>query len=516
MKHKIFSNDDAWILAFTNPPLTPDKMWEDMIKPHIGSPIKGFMWSVGGHDIWDFETNIGERSDQAYSNSKDKSQKTRGDNLSFLIKNYGGPMEVITDLCKKANIKFYPSVRMNEHYDIDIDDPSFSKFRKNNPEYLIGWNEINAEPSMEWGVSTGLNYAINHVRNYMSSIILELAERWDIDGIELDFMRHPTFFKISESNSNHYLMTDMITGIRNRMNQIGKERNKHLDLIVRVPPTLSDCKRIGLNINTWVTDKLIDVVVAGGGMIPFEMPIQEFCNLTKGTETSVYGCLEALHPHGTDTNILNAISCRYYQAGVDGIYLFNFYSMSKEWKKEVLEPISDINLLKKTNKIYATDDRNRFQPESKLHFSFLNAIKRTQIPVVIDSTHHTAGVPIYMDIPEYFDKMEETKTNLEIRFLFERIGSDGLGSISVNKHELKLDDATITNGLEMGNYDAKWNIYPSKTITTITEGKVYSFTIAPETLRFGENIIRIKSNETNISKPATLKINKIQVQITHS
>ena len=36
MKHKIFSNDDAWILGFTNPPLTPDKMWEDMIKPHIG------------------------------------------------------------------------------------------------------------------------------------------------------------------------------------------------------------------------------------------------------------------------------------------------------------------------------------------------------------------------------------------------------------------------------------------------------------------------------------------------
>ena len=121
-----------------------------------------------------------------------------------------------------------------------------------------------------------------------------------------------------------------------------------------------------------------------------------------------------------------------------------------------------------------------------------------------------------MDIPEYFDKMEETKTKLEIKFLFERIGSDDLGSISVNKHELKLDDATITNGLEMGNYDAKWNIYPSKTITTITEGKVYSFTIAPETLRFGENIIRIKSKETNIPKPATLKINKIQVQITHS
>ena len=190
--------------------------------------------------------------------------------------------------------------------------------------------------------------------------------------------------------------------------------------------------------------------------------------------------------------------------------------MSKEWKKEVLEPISDIDLLKKENKIYATDDRNRFQPKSKLHFSFLNAIKRTQIPVTIDSTHHTDGVPIYMDIPEDFDKIEKTKATLEIRFLFDDIGIDNLDSITVNDHGLKLDDAKISSGLEMENYDAKWNIYPSKTITTITDGKVYSFAITPEIFKFGENIIRIKSKETNIPKPATLKINKIQVLITHN
>tara|TARA_B100001123_G_C14680665_1_gene777311 strand:- start:47 stop:619 length:573 start_codon:yes stop_codon:yes gene_type:complete len=190
--------------------------------------------------------------------------------------------------------------------------------------------------------------------------------------------------------------------------------------------------------------------------------------------------------------------------------------MSKEWKKEVLEPISDIDLLKKSNKIYATDDRNRFQPESKLHFSFLNAIKRTQIPVVIDSTYHTDGVPIYMDIPEDFDKMEETKTDLEIKFLFDENGNNHLDGISINCHKLNLDDAKIDTGLEMENYDEKWNIYPSKTINTITEGKVYSFGITPEILKFGENVIRIKSKETNTPKSTPLKINKIQVLITYN
>ena len=32
----------------------------------------------------------------------------------------------------------------------------------------------------------------------MASIVVELVSRWDVDGIELDYMRHPAFFRIEE------------------------------------------------------------------------------------------------------------------------------------------------------------------------------------------------------------------------------------------------------------------------------------------------------------------------------
>ena len=66
----------------------------------------------------------------------------------------------------------------------------------------------------------------------MASIVVELVSRWDVDGIELDYMRHPAFFRIEEGYPNRYLMTDFISYIRQQMDEIGEAKGRALDLIV--------------------------------------------------------------------------------------------------------------------------------------------------------------------------------------------------------------------------------------------------------------------------------------------
>ena len=176
---RVLSNDDAWILAQSEPPLTPEQMWENMIGPHVGSPIDGFLWSVGGHDVYDFETDIGERFGEGYDELEESKQRNKKANLRYLTENHGGPVTVIAELCRKAGLDFFPSVRMNEHYDIDISSPSYSRLRREHPELLIGRvGEDLPRPSMEWGIRTGLNYAFPDVRSYMSSIIWSRPRMW--------------------------------------------------------------------------------------------------------------------------------------------------------------------------------------------------------------------------------------------------------------------------------------------------------------------------------------------------
>ena len=53
-------NDDGWIIGAYGPPLTPDIMREKMIESYKGSPVDVFLWSIGGHETYDYETEIGE------------------------------------------------------------------------------------------------------------------------------------------------------------------------------------------------------------------------------------------------------------------------------------------------------------------------------------------------------------------------------------------------------------------------------------------------------------------------
>ena len=127
----------------------------------------------------------------------------------------------------------------------------------------------------------------------MRRIIFETFERFDVDGVEMDYMRHPGVFRSDEAYQNRYLMTDLIETVHNRLKEVGAERGRDLQLAVRVPPTLADSVRIGLDVESWIRDGLVDIVAVGGGFIPFETPIREFVEAAEGTGCQIYGCIEA-------------------------------------------------------------------------------------------------------------------------------------------------------------------------------------------------------------------------------
>lgn len=66
-KHwRVLSNDDGWIMAAYGPPLKPDDMRDKMIAPYAGSPVDVCLWSIGGHEVYDYETDVGEQFGDGY------------------------------------------------------------------------------------------------------------------------------------------------------------------------------------------------------------------------------------------------------------------------------------------------------------------------------------------------------------------------------------------------------------------------------------------------------------------
>ena len=291
-------------------------------------------------------------------------------------------------------MEFFPRVRMNSHYDIASSSPSYGRLRRENPELLIGHlGKTIADGTVERGISTGLNYAFPKIRNYMYSIITELFEKFDIDGLELDFMRHPAFFRPDEAFQNSYLMTDLVSSVRQRMTEISASRGRAIRLGVRVPPTMADSRRIGLDVAEWIENKLVDVVVVGGGFIPFDAPVDEFVAATRGTDIQIYGCIEALRH--IDEPAIRALANLYLNAGASGVYLYNFFTMPFAWNSRVLSQISNLKSLEQTDKRYSFDQTGSFINCGAGHScAFRYASPPAQLPVTLRADHTGEG-PIF-------------------------------------------------------------------------------------------------------------------------
>ena len=374
-----------------------------------------------------------------------------------------------------------------------------------------------SEGTIEWGIRTGLNYALPEVRSYMSSIIFELLERFDVDGIELDYMRHPAFFRVDEAAESRVLMTDFVRGIRRRMDELSAERGRTLDLITRVPPTLADSARIGLDTEAWIKEGLVDIVVAGGGFRAFEMPIEQFVKAAEGTGCQVYGSLEALRP-AVDELTLRAIVARYWEAGVDGLYLFNYYSMSNQWKRDVLGNLADSDALARLDKRYELDKSARFTPTSQLYLSFLNAIPPAQAPVALRATPGDGVATLRIEVA---DRVEDAATEGSLRpctlgLLFEDLGVADEMEVSLNSTPLSWTAGERSPaGWEYITYEDNWCGYPSQTKIATEPGDSVEFEVSAPPLKRGSNEITLRLVKRDPARSGQLELKDARVWVRY-
>eukprot|EP01051_Picozoa_sp_SAG22_P013555 SAG22_NODE_1532_length_4207_cov_2.263632_4_plen_251_part_00 len=248
-------------------------IWEQSIGPRQGTPIDTFLWSVAGNETYKYETAAGETFGAGYDvDSLEPRDAREVRNLKYLEDNHGGALQVHLELCRKAGMRFIPSYRMNQHYGAaeDGEPVGQSVFRRERPDLKLGAGEGELVEGLDWGIRTGLDFTHAEVRLHHQAVLTEMVSgKYDVDGLELDFMRHPGFFKLTQGRAHGYLLTDLMVAVKAAVDARSAVRvaagRPALELVVRVPPTLEACVRMGLDVPTWIAENLVDIVVAGEG-----------------------------------------------------------------------------------------------------------------------------------------------------------------------------------------------------------------------------------------------------------
>ena len=106
------------------------------------------------------------------------------------------PLEVVVNFGHDNDIEVFATVRMNMVKDSWMPD-FLTRRKRKHPEYCLdvkGEYDKNEIRYLYWSC---FDYAQQTMRDYRAAMIDDICTRYDVDGIELDFMRWPMLFKPS-------------------------------------------------------------------------------------------------------------------------------------------------------------------------------------------------------------------------------------------------------------------------------------------------------------------------------
>ena len=244
------------------------------------------------------------------------------------------PFKLWIEHLRKSGVSPWMSMRMNDiHEATDAYSIHHSKFWLDHPEWRIA-------PYSKDGCDHALDYGVPEVRKYNLAMAIEIIERYDADGLELDWMRWGRVFRHGEEQKNAHLLTSMLRQIRTRANELERNRGHRIKLAVRVPQDPRDTQRMGYDVETWAREGLIDILTVS----PFfhstwdAVPVSEWRRII-GDKVLLSICIEAnkspfaRYPtagYGLSGEITNGLAANYFYNGADRIYLFNHFWRPKD------------------------------------------------------------------------------------------------------------------------------------------------------------------------------------------
>ncbi|MEZ5398481.1 MAG: hypothetical protein R2729_02365 [Bryobacteraceae bacterium] len=229
---------------------------------------------------------------------------------------------------RKHGLAPWISMRMNDLHNVD-DPHSFmhSTFWREHPEFRrVPWREY------DWR-DRAFDFAHAPVRDYHFALIEEYCERYDFDGLELDWMRFGFHFRPGRELEGVPILTEFMRRARRLLNQWEKRRGHPIALGARVPSRPQTAVNLGMDGAAWARDGLVQMltVTPFWASIEPDMPLEQWRRLCGDRVTLAAGLelllrpYHAFRPLGYNTiETVRGAAASLLARGADRIYLFNY------------------------------------------------------------------------------------------------------------------------------------------------------------------------------------------------
>lgn len=368
----IFNNDGNEVFLFPSPSrnygakppgdeVTPANVLAMRTSPLADSHVDTIFYCTisAGFGLFSHKTEVGD----LLTRKQYPSRPGRRNITEDLIEQGKDILQIMVDFARAHDKEIFWSMRMNDVHDQthrmpNDPHPLFPPLKAKHPEYLMGdRDKIGLPPYGSW---TAVTYGLPEVRELAFRFIEEVCEGYDVDGVELDFFRSPVLFKshawgkeVTQEERN--ALTKFMRRVHKMTQEVSLKRGRPVLISVRVPDSAEYCNAIGIDLERWLEEGLIDLLVVGGDILL--SPWEESVALGHKYNVPVYPCLtyegrkqkwfewtgRRSTPEAYRARAMNA-----WNAGADGIYLFNLFNPRAPQWRELGEPAK----LAKLDKVY--------------------------------------------------------------------------------------------------------------------------------------------------------------------
>ena len=371
----LFNEDDTEFFSDRNPETVSEADIDAMVDFYADAGVKVFMCAVVGERT-SYDSAVWETYWDDYDPNGPDDQPRIRNILPEELDEYRQVLDVFAELdrqgvdyparviqrCRQRGIRPWLSVRMNDCHGLDTNQtPWPSKFMRDHAD-------LARVPYQQFGrADLAMNHGLVEIRNRYKIVIEEMLERYNMDGLELDFCRQPLLFATGRELEGGKQLTDWMSQIHELVVQAEKRHGHSIHLGVRVPSRPETCRNLGLDVMKWVREDWIDLVVANGCALAtstdFNTPVAVWRELLRpygvalagGIEPSATSCFlgrgKGLKIKKLDPPLVTGAATAFLHGGADAVYLFNFFRRSMpgrhpDWHDETIrEMFTDLNSL---------------------------------------------------------------------------------------------------------------------------------------------------------------------------
>lgn len=263
----------------------------------------------------------------------------------------GGDMvEIFIDQCRKKKVTAFVSLRMNDIHHVyrgnaEV-DPAKRLQKMTEFQYFADHQDLLLGPGADDNriAEFIFDFGRKEIRDYKMQFLRELTENYDVDGLELDFMRQQILFhqKNTTSGQRREIMTAFLREVRALLDRTARDGRRRW-LCVRVPSLVQQWDAMGFDPKAWAEAGVDMFNVSSSYFTDFQIDLKKL--RAELPETAAFypelhfaiAFHSQLPPPNPNSRARPAVYCRTterqfytaahmaYARGAGGVSLFNFH-----------------------------------------------------------------------------------------------------------------------------------------------------------------------------------------------